>query len=126
MAVLKRANSPYWQIEFEFDGQRARRSSGTSRKRDAEELERQWRRELHDQLMMGKVAPISPPTPSMPPSACYRLSSLDRSQSWEALPGRGDRRGERFAGSPPAAGSTRRPAKNRNRSSRRYFGLRPT
>lgn len=59
MAVLKRANSPYWQIEFEFDGQRVRRSSGTSRKRDAEELERQWRKELHDQLMMGKVAPMS-------------------------------------------------------------------
>lgn len=59
MAVIKRAGSPYWQIEFEFDGQRVRRSSGTSRKRDAEELERQWRKELHDQLIMGKVAPMS-------------------------------------------------------------------
>ncbi|HLO76647.1 MAG TPA: site-specific integrase [Magnetospirillum sp.] len=55
MAVSKRSGSDVWQIVFEFQGQRFRRSSGTTRKRDAEELERKWRKELHDQLLMGHV-----------------------------------------------------------------------
>jgi integrase len=59
MAVYKRPGSDFWQVEFEYKGKRVRRSSGTTKKRDAEELERKWRKELHDQLMMGHVADMS-------------------------------------------------------------------
>lgn len=59
MAVYKREGSPYYQIEFEYKGHRVRRSSKTTKKREAEELERKWRQELHDQLLKGKVADMS-------------------------------------------------------------------
>ena len=32
MSVFKRENSPHWQIEFTFKGQKVRQSSGTAKK----------------------------------------------------------------------------------------------
>jgi integrase len=59
MAVFKREGSPHWFIEFTFKGQKVRQSSGTPKKRDAEERERILRQELKEQLLLGKVAEMS-------------------------------------------------------------------
>lgn len=59
MTLYKRPGSDVWHIEFEFQGKRHRRSSGTTSKRKAEEVERKWRTELHSRHVMGVVADIS-------------------------------------------------------------------
>jgi len=59
MAVFKRDGSPFWFIEFTFKGHRVRQSSGTTKKREAEERERILRQELKEQLLLGKVAEMS-------------------------------------------------------------------
>ncbi|HIJ63668.1 MAG TPA: site-specific integrase [Rhodospirillaceae bacterium] len=59
MAVFKREGTPHWQIEFTFKGEKVRQSSGTSKKREAEERERILRQELKEQLLLGKVAEMS-------------------------------------------------------------------
>ena len=46
-------------IEFQFQGQRVRQSSGTPSKTKAKELEQQWRRDIHDRLIAGKRPTIS-------------------------------------------------------------------
>lgn len=56
MAVFKRPGSPFFWVEFEFKGHRIRRSSGTKSLRKAEEYERQLRRQLHEQIVMGNPA----------------------------------------------------------------------
>ena len=59
MPGTKEELSPNWQIEFEVNGHRVRRSSGTTHKRKAQDLERKWRRELHDEKVMGKTVDMS-------------------------------------------------------------------
>ena len=59
MTVYKRKLSPFWQIEFKYRGKRIRQSSGTTTKRDAQELERKLRRGLHDRLVMGNTVEMS-------------------------------------------------------------------
>lgn len=59
MTVFKREGSPHWQIEFTFKGHKVRQSSGTAKKREAEEVERLLRQELKEQLLLGKVAEMS-------------------------------------------------------------------
>ena len=57
MAVFKRIGSPNWFIEFTHLGRTIRRSSGTTKKSEANKLEEQWRREIHEQVALGK-APV--------------------------------------------------------------------
>lgn len=52
--IYKRETSPHWVIEFTFQGQRYRKSSGTSNKAKAEAVERRWRKELEDYSLLGK------------------------------------------------------------------------
>lgn len=59
MAVFKRSGSPKWFIEFTYLGQTVRRSSGTTSKAEAKRLEEKWRREIHDQVALGKAPSIS-------------------------------------------------------------------
>ena len=54
MPVYKRPNSSYWQIEFEVAGNRIRRSSGTTDRRAAEELEQSLRADVWRQLQLGE------------------------------------------------------------------------
>lgn len=54
MAVYQRPGSPNWVIEFEYQGQRIRRSSGTDKKREAQEVERNLRQQLKQQAILGK------------------------------------------------------------------------
>ena len=54
MAVYKRAGSPSFWVEFEYEGRRFRRSAGTTVRRKAEELERRLRQAAYDEVTLGK------------------------------------------------------------------------
>lgn len=54
MSVLKRGNSKYWYIQFQFNGKTHIRSSRTTDKRAAEQMEREMRRQLHAQSFLGQ------------------------------------------------------------------------
>jgi len=54
MSVLKRGNSKYWYIQFQFNGKTHIRSSRTTDKRAAEQMEREMRRQLHAQSYLGQ------------------------------------------------------------------------
>ena len=53
MGVTKRGNSKYWYIQFQLNGKTYIRSSRTTDKRAAEQMEREWRRQLHAQEYLG-------------------------------------------------------------------------
>lgn len=59
MSVLKRGNSKYWYIQFQFRGKTYIRSAKTTDKRAAEQMERDWRRQLHSQEYLGQKERIS-------------------------------------------------------------------
>ena len=53
MSVLKRGNSKHWYIQFQFKGKTYIRSSRTTDKRLSEQMEREWRRQIHTQEYLG-------------------------------------------------------------------------
>lgn len=55
MAVVRRADSSVYWVEFWFEGKRYRRSTGTTVRRKAVEFEHRLRRQLHDELKLGRV-----------------------------------------------------------------------
>ncbi|HBZ69528.1 MAG TPA: hypothetical protein DEP35_07280 [Deltaproteobacteria bacterium] len=59
MPVYRRDRSPHWVIEFEYQGLRYRRSSGTSRKSKALSIEAKWRQELLDEAIHGRREPLA-------------------------------------------------------------------
>jgi integrase len=54
MSVLKRGNSKNWYIQFQFKGKTYIRSARTTDKRLAEQMEREWKRQLHTQEFLGQ------------------------------------------------------------------------
>jgi integrase len=54
MGVSRRDNSRYWYIQFQFQGRTYIRSSRTTDKRAAEQMEREWKRTLHAQRFLGQ------------------------------------------------------------------------
>jgi len=50
MSVYKRPGSPFWQTEFVFRGNRVRRSTGATTRREAEQYERRLREEIREQV----------------------------------------------------------------------------
>jgi integrase len=54
VGVNRRENSQYWYIQFQFQGRTYIRSSRTVEKRAAEQMEREWKRQLHAQAFLGK------------------------------------------------------------------------
>ena len=61
MAISKRPNSPYWYIQFQFNGKSYIKSSKSTDKSHAENMEAQWRNQLIQQHQFGISAPISIP-----------------------------------------------------------------
>jgi hypothetical protein len=59
LTVYLRSGSPNYVIEFEFKGERIRQSSGTTKKREAEEIERDLRRQLKEQVAAGGVVQMT-------------------------------------------------------------------
>jgi len=59
MSVLKRGNSKNWYIQFQFRGKTYIRSTRTTDKRLAEQMEREWKRQLHANEFLGQKERIS-------------------------------------------------------------------
>ena len=53
MGVIKRGNSKYWYIQFQYNGRTYIKSSKTNDKRLAETIEVNWRKQLSDQYVFG-------------------------------------------------------------------------
>ena len=58
MSVLKRGNSKFWYIQFQFNGKTYIKSSKTTDKRIAERMEREWKVETHSQQYLGEKETI--------------------------------------------------------------------
>lgn len=58
MSVLKRGTQ-YWYIQFQFRGKTYIRSSRTTDKKAADQMEREWKRQLHAQAYLGQKERIS-------------------------------------------------------------------
>lgn len=54
MSVVKRSNSKFWYIQFQMNGETFIKSSKTTNKRAAEQMEIEWKARLHAQHYMGK------------------------------------------------------------------------
>jgi integrase len=61
MAVTKRDGSKFWYIQFQFNGKTFIKSSKTTDKQLAHDLESQWRMQLIKQHQLGTKAPIDIP-----------------------------------------------------------------
>jgi integrase len=59
MSVLKRGNSRYWYMQFQLNGKTYIRSSRTTNKKAAEQMETDWRSKLHAQQFLGQKERIS-------------------------------------------------------------------
>jgi len=53
MGVYKRGTSKYWYIQFQFNNKTYVRSSKTTEKSVARQIEREWRRKLHAEAELG-------------------------------------------------------------------------
>lgn len=53
MSVVKRGNSQYWYIQFQMNGRTYIRSSRTTSKKIAEQMETDWKAKLHAQQFLG-------------------------------------------------------------------------
>lgn len=58
MAIVKRGNSKYWYISFQFNGQQYIRSSKTTTKKIAEQMEVEWKAQIHSQQYLGRKSRI--------------------------------------------------------------------
>lgn len=59
MSIIKRGNSKCWYIQFQLNGRTYIRSSRTTVKKLAEQMEADWRVKLHAQQFMGKKQRIT-------------------------------------------------------------------
>jgi hypothetical protein len=59
MSVVKRGNSKYWYIQFQLNGNTYIRSSRTTNKKAAEQMETEWKAKLHAQQFLGRKDRIS-------------------------------------------------------------------
>jgi len=59
MSIVKRGNSQFWYIQFQLNGQTYIRSSRTTNKKIAEQMETDWRAKLHAQQFLGKRESIT-------------------------------------------------------------------
>lgn len=53
MSILKRGNSKYWYIQFQLHGKTYIRSSRTINKKAAEQMEVEWKAQIHAQQFLG-------------------------------------------------------------------------
>ena len=59
MPVIRRRDSPYFHIEFEFKGKRYRQSAKTRNRQVAEHFERRLRQQVYEHAMLGVPRPIA-------------------------------------------------------------------
>lgn len=58
MSVLKRGNSQFWYVQFQFQGKTYIKSSKTTDKRVAERIEREWRVKVHSHQYLGELEDV--------------------------------------------------------------------
>lgn len=59
MSIVKRGNSKYWYMHFQFDGHIYIRSTRTTNKKTAEQMEIEWKAKLHSQIYQGRKQRIT-------------------------------------------------------------------
>lgn len=59
MSVIKRGNSKFWYIQFQLNGKTYIRSSRTTNKKAADQMEADWKSKLHAQQFLGEKPRIS-------------------------------------------------------------------
>lgn len=59
MAIIKRGSSKYWYISFQLNGQQHIRSSKTTNKKIAEQMEVEWKAQIHSQQYQGRKQRIT-------------------------------------------------------------------
>lgn len=59
MSIIKRDNCKNWYIQFQLNGKTYIRSSRTSNKRAAEQMETEWKAKLHAQQFLGQKDRVS-------------------------------------------------------------------
>lgn len=59
MSIVKRGNSKYWYMQFQFNGEMHIRSTRTTNKKTAEQMEVEWKAQLHAQQYRGRKPRIS-------------------------------------------------------------------
>lgn len=59
MSIVKRGNSKYWYVHFQFNGQVYIRSTRTTHKKTAEQMEIEWKAKLHSHQVQGRKQRIS-------------------------------------------------------------------
>ncbi len=59
MTVIKQKSSGIYQIRFQINGKKYQKSSKTKKKSVAQDIERQWRNEISENMLLGKKDVIS-------------------------------------------------------------------
>lgn len=59
MSIVKRGNSKYWYMQFQLNGETYIRSTRTTNKKTAEQMEVEWKAQLHAQQYRGRKPRIS-------------------------------------------------------------------
>ena len=59
MSIVKRGNSKYWYMSFQFNGQQFIRSTKTTNKKAAEQMEIEWKAKIHSQQYQGRKQRIT-------------------------------------------------------------------
>ena len=59
MSIVKRGNSKYWYMSFQFNGQQYIRSTKTTNKKNAEQMEIEWKAKIHSQQYQGRKPRIT-------------------------------------------------------------------
>ena len=59
MSIVKRGNSKNWYIHFQFNGETFIKSSRTTIKKVAEQMEIEWKAQLHAETYQGRKQRIT-------------------------------------------------------------------
>ncbi len=59
MSIVKRGNSKYWYMSFQYNGQQYIRSTKTTNKKIAEQMEIEWKSKIHSQQYQGRKQRIT-------------------------------------------------------------------
>jgi integrase len=59
MSIVKRGNSKYWYMSFQLSGQQYIRSTKTTNKKTAEQMEIEWKSKIHSQQYQGRKQRIT-------------------------------------------------------------------
>ena len=59
MSIVKRGNSKYWYMHFQFNGQIYIRSTRTTNKKTAEQMEVEWKAKIHSNQFQGRKQRIT-------------------------------------------------------------------